>query len=378
MKFQSYFNNFFWLFLTYLLAPFFYLLLAFKKKNAELKILVIQTAKIGDLVCTTPVFREIKKKFPSCFLTVIVNSKTKDVLKNNPRVDKIILLDDYPGIGGKFKLFGKLRKENYDWVISVFPSSFNSIIGFWSLIPRRITATHRQTGEIAKLYSVFNNYRLKYQRHDSVQKHHLALLSFMGIEAVSEEKEMFVRPEEEKKVLNFLGQHNLSADDLLIGVSVTSGLKIKEWERSQFSALSDKLIQDLGAKIIFIGGAGDQKVIEEIQKMMKNNAICAAGLFRLNELAALFKKMKLFISVDSGPLYIADAVGTPVIDIFGPSDIKEVHPTGAKCRILRKDISCAPCSFMFEGPRFCKEGHSKCLKEITTEDVFNAARDLIK
>ena len=219
---------------------------------------------------------------------------------------------------------------------------------------------------------------MKYQRHDSVEKHHLDLLKFMGIKASSEEKEMFVRSEEEKKALDFLERQNLSVNDLLIGVSVTSGLKIKEWEQSQFAALSDKLIEGLGAKIIFIGGADDQKVIGEIQKTMKNNAVCAAGLFKLNELAALFKKMKLFISVDSGPLYIADAVATPVIDIFGPSDIKEVHPTGQNNRILRKDIACAPCSFMFEGPRFCKEGHSRCLKEITPEEVFNAARDLIK
>lgn len=375
---RAYFNNFFWLFLTYFASPYLYPAIFLRGRGEVKKILVIQTAKIGDLVCTTPVFREIKKKFPSCRLTVLATSRTKDILKNNPRVDEIILIDDYPKIRNKFKLFSKLRKEKYDWSLSVFPSSFNSIIGFWSLIPRRVTTTHQQTGEIAKFYSVFNNYRLEYRRHDSVENHHASLLKLMGIENPSGEKEMFVTPEEEKKALNFLEQHNLSAGDLLIGISVTSGLKIKEWDQSQFAALSDKLIEGLGAKVIFIGDTSDRKVIGEVEKLMRNNALCAAGLFKLNELAALLKKMKVFISVDSGPLYIADAVGTPVIDIFGPSDIKEVHPTGQKSIILRKDIDCAPCSFMFEGPRFCKEGHSKCLKEITPEAVFSATRDLIK
>ncbi len=185
---RAYFNNFFWLFLTYLLAPVFYLLIALRKKNAEPKILVIQTAKIGDLVCTTPIFREIKRKFPSCYLTVLVTSRTKDILKNNPRIDEVILLDDYPEIGDKFKLFGKLRREKYDWALSVFPSSFNSIIGFWSLIPHRATTIHQQTGEIAKLYSIFNNYRLKYQRHDSVEDHHLNLLKFMLASINTKEK----------------------------------------------------------------------------------------------------------------------------------------------------------------------------------------------
>ncbi len=93
----AYFNNFFWLFLTYLLAPYFYFRIFWRRKQKpeKLKILVIQTAKIGDMVCTTPVFREIKKKYPDCYLTALVTSKTKDILKNNPRIDEIILITDY-------------------------------------------------------------------------------------------------------------------------------------------------------------------------------------------------------------------------------------------------------------------------------------------
>ena len=130
-RLRAYLNNFFWLFLTYLLAPIFYFLIFLKRKkrtNERLKILVIQTAKIGDMVCTTPVFREIKKKFPSCYLGVLCLSKTKDILKNNPHINEIILITDYSRIGEKLRLIKKLRKEKYDWILNLAPSSFNNII----------------------------------------------------------------------------------------------------------------------------------------------------------------------------------------------------------------------------------------------------------
>lgn len=376
----GYLNNFFWLFLTYFLAPYFYLriFLFRRRKNIPSKILVIQTAKIGDLVCTTPVFREIKKKFPSCFLAVLVISRTKGILKNNPRADEIISINDYPGIGGKFKLFSKLRKEKYDWALAMLPDSFNNIIAFWSLVPDRAATTHRYSGEMAWLLSFFNNYRLEYKRHTPLMRHYLNLLKFIGIENVSEEKEIFIRPEEEKKALDFLKARNLSGADLLIGMSVTSGVKIRDWQPAKFADLADKLIKERNAEIIFIGSAGNSFQVEEVQKMMRNNSHNACGIFELNELPALLKKLKLFISVDTGPLYLADAVGVSVVDIAGPIDTNELYPLSGKSRLIKKDIYCAPCSFMFQPPLFCKEGHFKCLKDITVEEVFNAALDLIQ
>ena len=89
------------------------------------------------------------------------------------------------------------------------------------------------------------------------------------------------------------------------------------------------------------------------------------------------RNLKLFISVDTGPLYMADAVGVPVVDIAGPADVDELYPLDKRCRIIQKKIYCVPCAHMFDVPRFCKEGHLRCLREITPQDVFAAAVSLI-
>lgn len=375
-KIQAYFNNLFWLFLTYSLTPCFYFSLLFReRKENQFKILVVQTAKIGDMICTTPVFREIKQKYPSCRLTVICLRKVGGILKNNPRIDEILFIDDYPGIRGKTRLIRELRKEKYNWAINLLPGSFNNIIAFWSLIPNRATTCHSGAGIATSLLSIFNNHRLEFKSHTSFTTHYLNLLKFLDIEQVSEGREIFIQSEEEKKALNFLTQNNLNLDDLLVGISPVPGNKIKQWDLSKYAALSDLLIEKLGAKIVFTGSADDGKQIESIQKMMRNNSINGSGYFKLYEAPALLKRIKLFISVDSGPLYIADALRVPVVNIGGSYDIQEQAPSGNKCKILQKyPVSC---SFIVPASSACREKHLKNLREITPEEVFEAAVELV-
>lgn len=377
-KIKAYLQNLFWLFLTYFLAPYFYLCIFLKSKPANDKILVIQLAKIGDMVCTTPVFREIKERYQKCHLSLLASRNTFGVVKNNHRLDDVIFTEDYPGIFGQFRLIKKIRKENYSWIINLSPINyFANILAFWALVSNRVSAVFKEAGEVSAMFFHFNNYRLEYKRHASLLRHYLTLLGFLGIGACSEEREVFTKPEEELKASNFLRNHNLNKDDLLVGISCTSNLDFRQWELEKFSALADMLTEKSGARIILIGADRDFAKNEEVKKMMKNNSINASGVFKLDELAAFMKNLKLFISMDTGPLYIANAVGVPVVNIAGPDDMREQSPYGPSVRIVQKDLPCIPCSLVLSGVRCCREGHLRCVKEIVPEEVFLACQPLL-
>ncbi|MFH1780836.1 MAG: glycosyltransferase family 9 protein [Candidatus Nealsonbacteria bacterium] len=376
-RIQAYFNNFFWLFLTYAAAPYLYLKIRLSRKKERQKILIIQRAKIGDLVCTTHVFREIKKKFPGSYLSAMVIARSKGILKNNPHLDEVISLGDFTGMTGKIKLIKKLRKDKYDWIFTVLPDPFINTIGLWSLIPHRAATIYRGAGEIIGLTSIFNNYHLEYLRHTSVARHYLNLLKFIGIDNGSEEKEIFIRSAEKEIAMGFLKKHGLSGGDLLVGISVTSEVEFRQWELQKFAKLADLLAEELKAKVIFIGANKDFAKNEQVRKMMTHNSLNTAGVFTLEELPAFLANLKLFISMDTGPIYIANALGVPVVDIVGADDMREQSPFGLKVRIIQKKLYCAPCIFVFAGIRYCKEGHLRCLKEITAEDVFQAAKELL-
>jgi ADP-heptose:LPS heptosyltransferase len=367
--------------ITFIFSPFFYIRIFLNKLTPSKKprILLIHTGKIGDLVCATPVFREIKNKFPGSYLAAAIREQNYGVIQNNPRIDKVIFLNSekYQGFFGEMKLIREIVKEKFTQSINLSPRTFNIILPFWAGIPERITSSSKLTGRVAWFFSYFNNYRLEYKQRDSKPRHNLEILKFLGIKDFSDKKEMFTSAESEQKANKFLEINNLKKEELLIGISVTAGNKIKEWEAIKFSQLADWLIEKLGAKIIFVGAQDDIVRLGKVVDEMKHKSILTTG-FKLEELAALFKKFKLFISVDTGPLYIAHAVGTPVVDIVGPVDPGVQPPQDEISEIVKKDIYCFPCCFIIPPARECKEGHLRCIKEITVEDVFLAANKLVK
>lgn len=381
-RFKSYSESFFWLTASYLLSPLFYFLIFFKKrkKGNGLNILVIQTAKIGDLVCTTPIFRAIKENYPDSSLTLLATSKTRGIIETNSFLDEIIIIDEsiFRGLMGRLKLISKIRQKKFDWSINVLPGIFLNTIAFWALIPNRIQTTSKYLGEMVKFLAIFSNYRLEYPRHTLSTAHYLNLLKFFSIDKINDYKrEVFIEEVAFRQAEKFLKEHGFSENDLLIGLCLTAGNKVKEWPLDYFVQLAKILLDKLRAKIIFIGGPSDKAMINAVREKIGSPTVDGSGYFNLKELPALLQKLKLLISVDTGPLYIASACGTPVVDIAGPIDIHEQPPLGEKCLIIQKTFPCVPCSFMIPPTRWCKVGDQRCLKQLSAEEVFLEVKNFL-
>ena len=112
--------------------------------------------------------------------------------------------------------------------------------------------------------------------------------------------------------------------------------------------------------------------------MNESAFINLAGQLTLEELPYLIKRFDLFISADVGPLYFANALDIPVVDIEGPGDVLAQPPIYEKCEVIVKDIYCQPCSFTPASVDFCKEGYLRCLKETTVKDVEKAVDRAVK
>ena len=385
-KLTFYIKNIFWLSITCLMALPLYLC-SFLKKSSEkkLRILIIPPVKIGDLVCATPVFREIKKNFPESHLGVLLLADSErrttsyQLLKNNPYIDKIILPDEKRGINtiGILKLIIRIYPEKYNWSFTLTSGVIEKVIPFLAIIPNRVITISSYATITSKILNFIGNYKSEIKLNDLALRHHLKLLKFIGIKKFNQRREIFVSQKEKRKAIQFLKKYNLNPNDLLIGIAVTAGNKLKEWNKEKFAQLSDRLIEELGAKIIFVGGPKDKRDISFVQSKMKYKSINSSSELNLIELAALLRHLKLFISVDTGPLYMANAMEVPVVDIVGPFAIHTQLPPKEKCEIVQKKLPCTPCSFVIKTARVCKYGHRKCVEDITVNDVFNAVTRLL-
>ena len=370
-------RNIFIVFITLILSPLLFFLLKRRKGNekTKLRILVIpQLTRIGDLVCSTPVFRAIKIAYPYSHLAVLVSNKVSGIIKNNTRIDEIIIYEDYLFC----KLVKKIRKENFNWGFSLSGTSISTILFLGGLIENRVKTTRENKPITEKLTNWLNNYSLEFKNHTYLPKHHLDLLKFINILNPEEKKEIFFSEKGNNKVKIFLKENNISEKDKLIGISVSAGNKIKEWGDKKFLSLAETIVDKYKAKVFFVGSGKDEYRIKKLlENETKDKNYIVATNFSLEDLPSLIKNFSLFISADTGPLYIANAIDVSTINIIGPVDPNEQPPKENKntIRVLpTKNIK--PTSFVFKEGN--KEKSKEAVESITVELVLDMVDKILK
>ena len=147
-------------------------------------------------------------------------------------------------------------------------------------------------------------------------------------------------------------------------------------ERSMQEKLADELQAILDA---------DLAALEIWLDVQRDNAAATAGDAELTaplaELAALAARARLFVGVDSAPMHIAAAVGTPVVALFGPSDPQRYGPEGESPRraVARVDLDCSPCNMIRRPPRECaREEAPECMASLSLDRVAASAAALLR
>ncbi|MGE4357358.1 MAG: lipopolysaccharide heptosyltransferase II [Candidatus Omnitrophota bacterium] len=336
------------------------------------RILIIRTDRIGDVVLSTPVIKNLRDNFPQSFITIMVRPYTREIVEGNPYLDEVIVYDKERkdrSFLATLKFVFKIRKYKFDLAIILHPTNRVHIISFLAGIPKRV-------GYKKKL-GFLNTDRIeekKYLGEKHELDYNLDLLNYLGIP--SHDRTLFfpIDKEAEEKVVLFLKENNLEDKNFVVihpGASCPS----KIWPAENFASVSDSLIRDFGMKILIVVAEKEAYLGEKVRNFMKETPILALGKFSLKELASLLKRAKLFISNDSGPVHIAVAVGTPVISIFGRKQPglspKRWGPLGEGNIILHKDIGCKECL-----AHNCKIGF-KCLLAIKPEEVLEASKSII-
>ena len=368
--------------LTYLISPLIYILLFFKKNKAR-RILVIQTAKIGDLICSTPVFRAVKKRYPHAHLTAMVNPAIRGLLEYNPYINEIIEIERtfYRGFTGKIRLARLLHKGGYDIAISLNPNLPFMLSMFWALIPVRTSIMPDFSGITYKAGSVFATHLETHKRGRLVAETYMEMLKTIGIDSKDITKDVFKSPDADDKVATLLDSRLKTQDSRLtiVGIAVTSGNKLKEWGAEKMASLVDRLTET-DVNVVLIGSEKDRDVSDNVLKMaaQRDRIIDAVGKFSLQELPALIERLSLFIGVDTGVIYMVDELNIPVVDIAGTSDMEDQRPTGKRVTIIqKKNIECVPCSHTFSAPYECRYGHRDCIVSVSIDEVFDSAKRLL-
>ncbi len=368
-----------YLLLTWLLSPLLYVRLALRRSSPEPReILLIQSAKIGDFICTTPLFREIKRRYPDCRLSILLHPVNAPLAAQNPHIDATLCYQpaDYRGLQGKLKLLRLLQAHRFDTTICVSPNLAFLLMPLWAGIPRRLAILPNYASASYRLAAPFLNAGEPHVSGRLVLETEFRLLHALDIRPASLDKEIYATPDAESKVAAWLPA--TISQRKLIGVGLSSGNKLKELGTEKLCSLVRPLLENAGNSVVLIGAAADHEQGEEIMRTLGNERIAnSAGAFSLAELPALLSRLALYIGVDSGITYMADALKIPLIDIMGPADADDQRPTGRQAVVLRSELACAPCSHAFKAPYQCATGTKACIREIAPSQIANLALDML-
>jgi len=358
---------------------------------------------------TTPLLGVIHQAYPQATITYVAGTYSKVVPEHHPAINAVIdcgtvgitsryTLSDY------MKLASSLRRHHFDLALILDRSPMLTFLPWLAGIPRRVgpNSLGRGFSLTDRVHVSTSPTNLQHQADI-----YLNLARAIGLSINHPRMRFDPTPEERQAILDILLTKNDRTDvvdarfiaptgagdsqltnpkhphiALFPGGGSNPGMQLtaKRWPLERYRELTQRLIKELNAKVVLIGGPEDIDLNERLLEGLDappGSIINLAGKTTIGQLAALLEQCALFIGNDSSPMHLAAAVCIPVIAIFGPTSPQEYgpyplddpkhiaiwhHPTGQPCFFLGKMHTCT---------------NSTCMQSVTIDEVWDAVRQLL-
>ena len=274
----------------------------------RIRLLITRIDRIGDVVLSTPIPREVKRKYPDSFVAVLVRDYTKDIYKNNPYVDEIIVYNKDENDFSFWQMVKRLRNYKFNHAFMLLPDERLNWLLFLSSIKNRIGVGH-------KLYQFlsFTKYidRRKYipLRHEA--DYCLDMIRKIGIEPQSINPEIYLSNDESQKV-NEIKKTLGSNKKIIIGINSTSGNSAPNLQTEEYKKIINKLLEFENIKVVVT----DYNPPAELLNINGVDYINKGKLLR--ESILNFAAIDILISSSTGPMHIAAALNIKTISLFCP------------------------------------------------------------
>jgi heptosyltransferase-3 len=344
------------------------------------RILVVKLRHHGDVLLSSPVFSVLRERAPHVEVDALVYSETRDMLSGHPAVAQIHGIDrawKRAGLASQARHEGELLKRLNGRHYQLLVHLTDHWRGAWlsqALRPRWAVAPARRDSRLWN-WCFSHRYALPKATPRHTVETNLDALRRLGIYPEEAEKRLVMvpGPEADARVDSLLAAHGLAAKGF-IQVHPTSRWLFKSWTEPRNAELLRRLARD-GHRIL-LTSAPDPKERAIVARIVADAGVPIVdlgGQLSLREMGAVAARARLFFGVDSAPMHIAAAMGTPVVALFGPSGEKEWGPWRVPHRVVVSDHPCRPC-----GNDGCGGGKvSECLTTLPVERVYSAINELL-
>jgi heptosyltransferase-2 len=334
------------------------------------KILVREVNWVGDAVLTLPALEALDRRFPEAEIVVVGRPWVAGLFGGQRCVDRVLAYESagaHGGFSGRWALARRLRQDGFDLAL-LFPNSFDAAVVPWlARIPRRVG--YPTDGRRLLLTHPVRAAARAGERHQVFR--YLDLVRALGGSGEALPR-LAVTADAVRAADDLLAQCGVEAGATCIAVNPGSVYgSAKRWAPEGFAAVADALAVRRGAKVLLVGSSGEVGVLQSVARAMREPAVVLGGRTDIGMLPGLLRRARLVLTNDTGAMHVAAAVGSPLLAIFGPTDLDATGPLGPRCRAVRAPVPCSPCLL-----RECPIDH-RCMTGIAVEEVVRAAEELL-
>ena len=202
----------------------------------------------------------------------------------------------------------------------------------------------------------------------------LALVAHVGADST---KPAFHFPDfskETAQVERKLADLGVGREEPLIAIAPVDRLRLRSWPLDRFAEVSLRLAKSGAGKILLLGTAGQRDIVKLFAEKVPTGLVDLVGRTTVRELAVVLSRARLLLANDSAPLHLAAAMGTPVVGLFGPTNVIRARPYGEGHRVVRIELACSPC----ERKTCSNRVQYECLTAVRVEDVVVAAQESLR
>ncbi len=333
----------------------------------RMKFLVIRRDNIGDLVCTTPLFAALRKKFPDAVISAFVNSYNAPVLDGNPNIDQVFIYKKakHRKSGeskvavwvSTLKLVSHLRRKHWDYAIVATTAYSKSALKFARGVKsRRIIAFAPRDKKISDPVDPF----LIDGLHETEAV--FQLLKPLDIFSRPGPVEVFA-----KNVLSNNLPEVVRPVQRLVGLHISARKKNQRWSVENFARLAHQLHKMYKDSFLVFWSPGpsdhpqhpgDDKNAERMNLLCNDIPLTLYPTENLEELINGLSLCDYIICSDGGGMHLAAGLGKPIVCLFGNSSITRWHPWGVPYELL--------------------QNKSKLVRDLSVEDVRSSVKDLLE
>jgi ADP-heptose:LPS heptosyltransferase len=335
---------------------------------------------MGDTILLTPTLQLLKQWRPDLRISIMVESRFREILEGNPAVEEILVPGEGSGVRnlfGRLEVIRELRSRGFSLCVNLHGGPTSRLFARWSAARWRVGFAHYRG---AGLYNILvpDARTILNQPSLHTAEHQAAAFFYLGLPRKEIPRAQIFSGARQAEWWNSKRANlSIASGQPYAIVHPTALYKTKEWAPEGFAQIGEYLERDARLAPIYSCGPGESAVLDAVERASGASIRRLEGV-SLSQFAAAIAGARLFVGNDSGPAHMAAALARPGVVIFGSSSSSIWGPwprQGAKpaARVVQNTFDCNPCP----GDHCYQFAKPECILSVTFDQVKDAVEAVL-